>query len=387
MKKKIILLGATGSIGQSTLEVVRRLRPELELVALAAGSNWQGLLEAAREFRPLALGLCDPKAAEALLKEFQRGPWEPAPRVYTGMAGLAKLVQETPADIVLGAISGAAGLPATLAAVESGKHLALANKEALVMAGSILTRRAKELDRQILPVDSEHSAIFQSLQAGDHAEVRRIHLTASGGPFRNYSREQMAHVTPAQALRHPTWKMGAKITIDSATLMNKALEIIEAHWLFQLPPQKIKVVIHPQSVIHSLVEFVDGSTICQLGPPDMKIPIQYALTYPQRREMPPSHFSLADIGQLTFEPPDEARFPSLRLAYRVLEDGGTASSVFNAANEAAVDLFLKEKLAFLRIFDIVEEVLGAHRVIGSPSLEDLFDADRWAREEVRRRAG
>jgi 1-deoxy-D-xylulose-5-phosphate reductoisomerase len=383
MKRRILLLGSTGSIGDSTLDVVRNLPQELELTALVAGGNWEKLLEQAREFRPVAVGCGQESAAEAFEMAFREAPWEPVPRIYAGDAGLVALVEETEGDMVLGAISGAAGLPAVLAGLETGKDLALANKEALVMAGSIVMRRARELGRKILPVDSEHSAIFQCLQAGQAREVRRIMLTASGGPFRTWSKSQMESVTPEQALKHPTWNMGAKITIDSATLMNKALEIIEARWLFDLPPEQIGVVVHPQSIVHSIVEFVDGSQICHLGPPDMKVPIQYALTYPERRLLPGTELSLADIGQLTFESPDLDRFPSLRLAYEALRAGGTASTVLNAANEVAVELFLQGKLPFLRIFEMLEVVLAAHKIKSDPDLETIFEADRWAREEAR----
>lgn len=383
MKRRVLLLGSTGSIGHSTLDVVRNLPDELELTALVAGGNWQKLFEQAREFRPVAVGCGQEAAAEAFEQAFRASPWEPAPKVYAGDEGLVKLLEETEGDIVLGAISGAAGLPAVLAGLETGKDLALANKEALVMAGSIVMRRASELGRNILPVDSEHSAIFQCLQAGRSNEVRRIVLTASGGPFRTWSKSEMEPVTPEQALKHPTWNMGAKITIDSATLMNKALEIIEARWLFDLPTDKIGVVVHPQSIVHSIVEFVDGSQICHLGPPDMKVPIQYALTYPERRVLPGTELSLAEVSQLTFESPDFDRFPSLRLAYECLERGGTASTVLNAANEVAVELFLQGKLSFLRIFEMLEIVLSAHKVQEDPDLDTIFEADRWAREEAR----
>jgi len=383
MKKRIILLGSTGSIGDSTLDVVRNLSAELEVTALVAGGNWKKLLEQAREFRPSVVGCGHEDAATAFEEAFAKAPWDPAPRVYGGASDLVRLVQNTEAEIVLGAISGSAGLPAVLAGIETGKDIALANKEALVMAGSIVMRRAKELGRKILPVDSEHSAIFQSAHAGRQTEIRRVVLTASGGPFRTWSRAEMESVTPEQALRHPTWDMGAKITIDSATLMNKALEIIEARWLFDLPPEQIKVVVHPQSIIHSLVEFVDGSTICQLGPPDMKVPIQYALTYPERHPLPGTEISLPDVGQLNFEAPDLERFPSLRLAYECLEHGGSAATVLNAANEVAVPLFLQGKLPFLRIFEMLESVLESHKVEPDPDLDAIFEADRWARQEAR----
>jgi len=285
------------------------------------------------------------------------------------------------------AVSGAAGLPANIAALETGKDLALANKESLVMSGSILTRLARTLGRTILPVDSEHSAIFQSLLAGRPEEVDSIILTASGGPFREASLDAMRAATRAEALRHPTWKMGAKITIDSATLMNKALEIIEARWLFDLPPEKIRVIIHPQSIIHSLVEFHDGSLVCQLGPPDMRIPIQYALTYPERRPLPLQRLCLEEVSTLSFQAPDPERFPALRLAYEVLAAGGTAPAVFNAANEVAVSAFLEGKLSFMGIIESVERAVRAQERLDSPrsldpSLEDILAADAWARRET-----
>ena len=378
MAKRLLVLGSTGSVGESTLEVVRNLADKIEIVGLAARSNWRTLFDQAQEFHPTALALSDQAAADALDTALRGSP--SIPTVYAGDDALVRLVEETGADIVLGAVSGAAGLPAILAAVESGKDVALANKEALVMAGSILTRRARELDRRILPVDSEHSAIFQSLQAGRPDEVKRVILTASGGPFRTASKAHLATVTPKDALRHPTWDMGAKITVDSATLMNKALEIIEAFWLFGLPAEKIDVVVHPQSIIHSLVEFIDGSTICQLGLPDMKVPIQYALTFPSRLDLSGPRLNLPELAQLTFEAPDFERFPSLRLAYQALKNGGTAPTVLNAANEVAVELFLKGRLPFLQIFELLEVTLRSHKVVEDPTLKEIFEADRWARE-------
>jgi 1-deoxy-D-xylulose-5-phosphate reductoisomerase len=388
-KKRIILLGATGSIGRSTLEVVENLASELEVVALAAGTRWEQVLEILKRHSPRAVALTNPSSAEELRRSLEKGsPHRAAgaapPRIYAGAEGLVRMVEETPAETVVGAISGAAGLPASVAALQSGKDLALANKESMVCAGGILNRIARERGRRILPVDSEHSAIFQCLRSGSPEEVRSLILTASGGPFRSAPRDRMARVTPEEALEHPTWRMGAKITIDSATLMNKALEIIEARWLFDLPAEKIRVVIHPQSIVHSLVEFVDGSTISQLGPPDMKVPIQYALTFPARRPLTVARLDLAEVGRLTFEPPDPERFPSLRMAYEVLEKGGTCAAVFNAANEVAVDLFLKKRIGFLRIYELVEQVLSAHNVVPDPTLDQVFQADRWARDEVNR---
>lgn len=384
--KRILLLGATGSIGDSTVRVVEDLSSELEICALAANRNWQKLLELIERFHPESVALSDPKAADELYRalEKRRSSLGPPPRLYRGPDGMVELVRETDGDVVLGAISGAAGLPANIAALETGKDLALANKEALVMSGAILMRLAREKNRTILPVDSEHSAVFQSLLAGRREEVESIVLTASGGPFRATPAEKLRTVTKAEALNHPTWDMGAKITIDSATLMNKALEIIEARWLFDLEPAKIRVVVHPQSIIHSLVEFQDGSMICQLGPPDMRIPIQYALTYPRRRPLPLERLKLADVGRLDFHDPDPVRFPALRLAHEVLGQGGTAPAVFNAANEVAVAAFLREEIPFLEIPASVERTLNAHTVVADPNLEEIFEADRWARDEAER---
>ena len=383
-KKRVLLLGSTGSIGENTDRVVQNLAEELELVGLAAHSSWERLLEQIVAHHPEAVALVDPEAAGKLRAALEKADDKAnaLPRIYEGEEGLVKLVRETEADVLVAAISGAAGLPANIAALETGKDLALANKESLVMSGSILTRLARENDRRILPVDSEHSAIFQSLEAGSREEVGRVILTASGGPFRQASAEELEKVTRQDALNHPTWEMGEKITIDSATLMNKALEIIEACWLFDLPPEQIEVVVHPQSIIHSLVEYRDGSTICQLGPPDMRVPIQYALTYPRRRPLPTEQLSLPELGQLTFESPDTERFPALRLAYEVLEQGGTAATVFNAANEVAVAAFLKEEIPFLGILKVVENCLKQHNVVENPDLENIFAADEWARLET-----
>mgnify|MGYP001475064329 FL=1 len=383
-KKRVLLLGSTGSIGENTDRVVQNLAEELELVGLAAHSSWERLLEQIAAHHPEAVALVDPEAAGKLRAALEKADDKAnaLPRIYEGEEGLVKLVRETEADVLVAAISGAAGLPANIAALETGKDLALANKESLVMSGSILTRLARENDRRILPVDSEHSAIFQSLEAGSREEVGRVILTASGGPFRQASAEELEKVTRQDALNHPTWEMGEKITIDSATLMNKALEIIEACWLFDLPPEQIEVVVHPQSIIHSLVEYRDGSTICQLGPPDMRVPIQYALTYPRRRPLPTEQLSLPELGQLTFESPDTERFPALRLAYEVLEQGGTAATVFNAANEVAVAAFLKEEIPFLGILKVVENCLKQHNVVENPDLENIFAADEWARLET-----
>ena len=378
--KRVLLLGSTGSIGESTLSVVDNLAPRVKITALAASRQWESLLVQIERYQPLAVALSDQDAARKLGEALAVKSLPVKPRVYSGPDGLVSLVRETPGDMLVAAISGAAGLPANLAALETGKDLALANKESLVMSGAILTRLARERGRRILPVDSEHSALFQSLLAGRPEEVRSLILTASGGPFRSASLDEMRTVTKEQALRHPTWKMGAKITIDSATLMNKALEIIEARWLFDAPPEKIRVVIHPQSIVHSLVEFHDGSLICQLGPPDMRVPIQYALTYPQREPLPVKRLALEEIGSLTFLAPDPVRFPAIRLAYEVLRLGGTAPAVLNAANEVAVSAFLRDAISFPEILGSVERTLREHTVVADPSLKEIFDADTWARE-------
>lgn len=380
--KRVLLLGSTGSIGESTLKVVDNLAGSLRVVALAAHRQWEKLLDQTIRYRPPSVGLSDPAAAARFEEALASSGLDPLPRIYRGSDGLVSLVRETEGDVVVGAISGAAGLPANLAGIETGKDLALANKESLVMSGSILTRRARELGRSLLPIDSEHSAIFQSLRAGKPHEVRSVILTASGGPFREKSVEEMRRVGKEEALKHPTWTMGAKITIDSATLMNKALEIMEARWLFDLEPEKIRVVVHPQSIVHSLVEFHDGSVVCQLGPPDMKIPIQYALTYPDRMPLSVQRLELEKLGTLTFFPPDPDRFPAIRLAYEVLRTGGTAPAVLNAANEVAVAAFLEDGIPFTGILECVERTLADHSVDPDPSLPEIFEADAWARRHA-----
>ncbi|MBI4600689.1 MAG: 1-deoxy-D-xylulose-5-phosphate reductoisomerase [Planctomycetes bacterium] len=378
--KRVVLLGSTGSIGESTLEVVENLPADLKLVALAANSQWEKVFRQVLRHAPESVALSDPAGATRLEEALDRDATCRKPRVYAGARGLVDMVRATEADIVLGAVSGAAGLPANIAALETGKDLALANKESLVMSGAILTRLARERGRRLIPVDSEHSAVFQSLHAGGRDEVESIILTASGGPFREASIDEMRRATKATALRHPTWKMGAKITIDSATLMNKALEVIEARWLFDLPPEKIRVVIHPQSIVHSLVEFHDGSVVCQLGTPDMKVPIQYALTYPTRKPLATKRLRLEELSSLTFQAPDPGRFPALRLAYDVLRLGGTAPTVLNAANEVAVAAFLREEIAFLDILACVERTVRHHDVVADPTLDEIFAADAAARD-------
>jgi 1-deoxy-D-xylulose-5-phosphate reductoisomerase len=376
--KRIAVLGSTGSIGCNTLDVIEHLGPRYSATALSAHRQTDKLLEQVRRYRPAVVAITDETSAEAvgpLLRDL-------GTKVLTGPAGLVELVQRDDVDTVVAAVVGAAGLPAALAAVEAGKTLALANKESLVCAGSLLIPLARKNNVPILPVDSEHSAIFQAMLAGKASEVRRVILTASGGPFRAATREQIENATLADALNHPTWKMGGKITIDSATMFNKALELIEACWLFDLPPEKIEIVVHPESVIHSMVEFVDGNVIAQLSPPDMRTPIQYALTYPNRLEGNSRKLDLTKAFGLRFEPPDFERFPALKMAYDVARLGGTAGVVLNAANEAAVEAFTSGNIRFVEISRLVGLTLEKHRVQPHPSVDDLLKADAWARAAV-----
>ncbi|MDB5355890.1 MAG: 1-deoxy-D-xylulose 5-phosphate reductoisomerase [Phycisphaerales bacterium] len=359
--------------------MVECLGPPYRVVALSGHKRTDKLLEQVRRHRPAAVAVTDESADEADLAKIR----SEGARVYRGPAAMVEMVERDDVDVVLAAVVGAAGLPAVLAAVKAGKTLALANKESLVVAGSLVVPEARKRGVNILPVDSEHSAVFQALQCGRRQDVRRVILTASGGPFRNASREQMEKATLADALNHPTWRMGNKITIDSATMFNKALEIIEACWLFDLPPQQVEVVIHPESIIHSMVEFVDGSIIAQLGPPDMRTPIQYALTYPERANGISRRLELGKAFSLNFEPPDFERFPALRFAYDVAKRGGTLGAVLNAANEAAVEAFVSGNISFGEISRLVGLTIDAHPVQPNPSLDDLLGADRWGREHVR----
>ncbi|MBN1796129.1 MAG: 1-deoxy-D-xylulose-5-phosphate reductoisomerase [Sedimentisphaerales bacterium] len=376
--KNIAILGSTGSVGRNALKVIAALGKGFRAAALSAHSNYKLLAEQAKQYQPDVICISDESNYEALrveLKDF-------GGKILCGGAGLVEIAESGGIDIVLTSIVGVAGLAPVLAAAKSGKRLAIANKEPLVVAGRLLTETAKANGAEILPVDSEHSAIFQCMQAGCVDEVQRIILTASGGPFRGYSAQQIRDVTLEQALAHPTWNMGPKITVDSATMMNKSLEVIEARWLFGLPIEKIEVLIHPESIVHSLVEYVDGSVIAQMGTPDMCLPIQYALTYPQRVKGIANHLKLDELGSLNFEKPDVETFRALKLAFEVAETGGTACAVFNAANEAAVGLFLDGKINFVNIVEAIEHCLEKHEVIRDASLEELLDTDLWAREEV-----
>jgi 1-deoxy-D-xylulose-5-phosphate reductoisomerase len=379
-KRRIALLGSTGSIGRSALEVVSASGGSLQVLAITAHQRLAELCEQAQRFAPPFVVATDEDAA-------RRFNWSSLPRhteLLMGREGLEQVVRRPDVDVVLAAVVGSAGLTGTWAALEAGKTVALANKETLVMAGPLVMQLAAETGATILPVDSEHSAVFQALQAGRRNEIKRVVLTASGGPFRCWSREQMDSATVADALAHPTWRMGDKITIDSATMMNKALEIIEARWLFDLSPEQIDVVIHPQSIVHSLVEFIDGSVLAQLSPPDMKLPIQYALTFPQRRPSPARKLDLTDSLRMDFEPPDEDRFPALRLGKEVAAAGGTAGAVLNAANEAAVASFLEGEMPFMEIVPACRSVLDCHSFDPNPTLAELLRLDQWARKEIKR---
>ena len=380
--KRVILLGSSGSIGESTCKVARALPDKMKIVGLGVAKSTTRLLEQAKEFGVSSLAVSDPKAAEKTRLHLPK-----CARLFEGPEGLAKMVEETDADMVLVAIVGTAGLAPALAALRTGKDLAVASKEILVLAGSAVMGEARKKKKQVLPVDSEHNAIFQCLQGASDQEVRKIILTASGGPFRQMPAKEMAKVTVAQALKHPTWSMGKKITIDSATMFNKGLEMIEAHWLFGLPMAQVDVVVHPQSIVHSMVEFVDGSVLAQLSVTDMCFPIQYAITFPERRPSGLPPLDLPKLGALTFEKPDEKRFPALRLAREAGEAGGTLPGVFNAANEMAVEAFLDEKIPFPRIWELVENVMTAHRNIPEPDLPAIIAADGWARAEARKRLG
>jgi len=375
MAKRIAILGSTGSIGTNALEVIEHLGDGYQVTALSAHRQSAKLLEQVRRHKPTAVAVTDDREVEQISTAL-RGS---GVTVYSGKRALEDLVCRDDVDTVLAAIVGAAGLPAVLAAVRSGKSLALANKEALVVAGSLLIPEARERGVSILPVDSEHSAIFQAAQCGRTNEIKRVILTASGGPFRNRPLQDIERATLADALNHPTWRMGNKITIDSATMFNKVLEFIEACWLFDLPPEKIDIVVHPESVVHSMVEFIDGSVLAQLSPPDMRTPIQYALTYPQRVDGISRKLDLSKHLTLNFYPPDYERFPALKLAREVARRGGTCGAVLNAANEAAVAAFAAGKITFGGITRTVRHTIEAHLVQAHPTLDVLSEADRWAR--------
>jgi 1-deoxy-D-xylulose-5-phosphate reductoisomerase len=375
--KNVVLLGSTGSIGTSTVKVAEDMPDRIRLVGLAAGNNAALLLEQTRKHGPEAISISDPAKAG----ELGRASGVSA-RVYSGTDGLLKLATLPGADIVLIAIVGTAGLQPALAAIRAGKDIAIASKEILVMAGEIVMAEARKHGVRVLAVDSEHSAIFQCLDGKPPASVRKLWLTASGGPFRNTPKQEFPNITVERALKHPSWVMGRKITIDSATLFNKGLEMIEARWLFNVEMARVGVMVHPQSVVHSLVEFVDGSLLAQLSTPDMCLPIQYALTYPDRVSSGRVQTRLAQLGNLTFEEPDAEKFPALNLARRAGETGGTLPAVLNAANEIAVEAFVNHKINFLQITETVQRTMDAHKVVPHPTLEQILEADAWARQEA-----
>jgi 1-deoxy-D-xylulose-5-phosphate reductoisomerase len=375
---KIAILGSTGSIGTSTLEVIEKYPERYEVVGLAAGKNAALLASQTRKFKPRLVCLAEEDAAMSL-RSLVAG--SETTEIVSGTDGMNMVATLSDADIVVAAISGSAGLLSTVSAVRAGKTVALANKEALAMAGELITEEARQKNVKIVPIDSEHSAIFQLLDGRNKNDLRNIILTASGGPFLNYTKEQLEMVTPEDALKHPRWKMGNKVTIDSATLMNKGLEIIEAHWLFGLPSENIKVVIHPQCIIHSMVEFIDGTVFAQLSQPDMKGPIAYALSCPERLNDTVEPLNFAKIGKLTFSDSDEERFPAIRLAYKALEAGGLMPSVMNAANEVAVQKFHERVIRFPSIPAVTEKVMERFQNDRSVNLESILWADRWARDE------
>jgi len=375
--KTVVVLGSTGSIGTSAMKVAEDLPDQIRMLGLAAGNNLELLLEQTRKHRPESIAIADPAKAKEL-----RDALGASTAVYSGPEGLIKLATLPAADLVLIAIVGTAGLQPALAAIRAGKDIAVASKEILVMAGEIVMREAAKHGVRVLAVDSEHSAIFQCLDGKPPESVRRLWLTASGGPFRTTPKADFPNITVARALKHPSWVMGRKITIDSATLFNKGLEMIEARWLFGVEMERVSVVIHPQSVVHSLVEFIDGSVLAQLSTPDMCLPIQYALTYPARVRSDRVQTNLAKLGSLTFEEPDHERFPALQLARRAGEAGGTLPAVLNAANEAAVAAFCDGRIGFDQISQSVARAMERHQVVSHPSLEQILAADAWARGQA-----
>ena len=376
--KKIAILGSTGSIGTQTLEIVRN-QPDLQVVSLAAGTNTALMEQQIREFRPRMAAMWSEEAAADLAARVA----DIDVKIVSGMDGLLEISTLEEAETLVTAIVGMIGIRPTIAAIEQGKTIALANKETLVTAGHLIMPLAKKHGVSILPVDSEHSAIFQSLHGENRERVSKIILTASGGPFRGRKKEELGAMTIEDALKHPNWSMGKKVTIDSASLVNKGLEVMEARWLFDVPLEQIQVVIHPQSIIHSAVEYVDGGIMAQLGMPDMKLPIQYALFYPDRRALPGKRVDFFALGQLTFEEPDRETFRGLWLAYEAARTGGSLPTVFNAANEKAVSLFIQRKIGFLQIPELIEQSMGHHKVIENPSVEEILQAEAETYEYIK----
>lgn len=375
--KRIAILGSTGSIGTQTLEIVRS-NPDLQVVALAAGASVDKMEEQIREFRPLIAGMWSEEAAADLRARVA----DTETKIVVGMDGLLEIATMPQSQVLVTAIVGMIGIRPTIAAIEAGKDIALANKETLVTAGHIIMPLAKKCNVSILPVDSEHSAIFQSMNGEPKNRISKILLTASGGPFRGKSREELATMKVEDALKHPNWAMGRKITIDSSTLVNKGLEVMEAKWLFDVDLDRIQVVVHPQSIIHSMVEYVDGGIIAQLGTPDMKLPIQYALFYPDRRPMEGKRVDFFDLAQITFEKPDTETFRGLALAYEAAGVGGSMPTVYNAANEKAVELFLNRKIAYLQIPELIEESMKQHQVIANPTVDEILATEQQVYEFI-----
>lgn len=382
MKRNLLILGSTGSVGRNAVEVARRMRDRISICGLAAGSSCSELAAQVDEVGCPAAAIADSRYESAL-----RNAVSAECKVFSGAEGLIELCSRPEVDIVLCAISGTAGLRPVLAAIKSGKDIALASKEILVMAGGQIMASAREHGVQIIPVDSEHSAVFQCLQGESEASVERLILTASGGPFHDFTAQQLEKVTPEQALAHPTWNMGPKITIDSATMMNKGLELIEACWLFQVEPERIDVVVHPQSIVHSMVEMRDGSVLAQLGNPDMRLPIQYAFNWPERGRPAFSRLSLDNMRELQFYPPRERLFPAIRLSRQAAVAGGTLPAVFNAANEVAVEVFRDGLISFPEISRLVEDVMEAHSVRPISNIGVVLEADAWARDFSRKMIG
>jgi len=378
--KKLAILGSTGSIGVNTLEIVRQYPDKFRVVALAGGKNLKKMEEQILDFQPELASVMDEQ-----VRRYLQAHLPPTPtRILSGTEGLLAVATHPEAEMVVSALVGSVGLLPTLAAVKAGKNLALANKESLVMAGEILMEEIKKKGVTILPIDSEHSAIFQVLVGHRREEIKRIVLTASGGPFLNTPLEELKKVTPHQALHHPQWRMGKKVTIDSASLMNKGLEVIEAHWLFGVPPSRIEVHIHPQSIVHSMVEYIDGSVIAQMALPDMRGPIAYALSYPERLDLHLPSLNLLEAGTLSFSAVDAERFPALGLAYRALEQGGSMPAVLNAANEVAVEAFLQGRVGFLGMPRVIAETMDSYRPERESSLEEILHAHSWAQEEAKK---
>jgi 1-deoxy-D-xylulose-5-phosphate reductoisomerase len=377
--KTIAILGSTGSIGVNSLEIISRFPEEFQVVALAGGKNYRKMEEQVRLFRPDVASVMDPEAARRLRQSLSSVPT----KILCGNEGLNAVATHPRSQMVVSALVGSVGLLPTLAAIRAGKSIALANKEALVMAGEVIMKEIRETRVNLLPIDSEHSAIFQVLAGHRKDEIKRIILTASGGPFLDTPPEELKRVTPREALNHPQWRMGKKVTVDSASLMNKGLEVIEAHWLFGVPASRIEVHIHPQSIVHSMVEYIDGSVIAQMALPDMRGPIAYALSYPQRLDLRLPSLNLFEAGPLSFQPVDRERFPALALAYQALETGGTMPAVLNAANEVAVEAFLEGRLEFLKVPAVIQKTMKNHQPLRLNSVEDVLQAHSWAREEAR----